>query len=206
VSSTSHSTSPNDDQTIPSVSSGSRPNIGAIVGGTVAGLVVGVTGVALIWYLKYRSQKSSQGDISPFLGLGSRANGNVPPPGAQAQELPGFRDYPTHKAFVPPSGQTDTSAPVREPSPPRAFPARTNSIHALFTTPSGLFATTDPGDIRSDLGVHRGSGSYAPGMPPSSTQSPIISYSVAAGCVQGQIPNEPVEEGLMSGTRRGRYP
>jgi hypothetical protein len=205
LSSTSYSTSPTGDQTITGVSSGSRPNIGAIVGGVVAGLVVSVAGVALIWHLRRRGQKASQGGISPFLGSGSGAKGNGPPSGAETQELPGFYHYSKHEAFVPqppPSGQTGTS-PVRDP----------NSIHAAFTTPSGPFATTNPGDIHSDPEVHRNFDAYALGLPPSSTQGPAAalagppngSYNVAAGCVQGQIPNEPVEEGLMSGTRR-TYP
>jgi hypothetical protein len=109
-------------ETITSIPSGSSPNIGAIVGGVVAGVVVGV---ALIWYLRRRSQQTSERGMFPFLesGSGSGANGKAPPSGAQTQELPGSHYYgpsgissqgfynslPTSEALVPqppPSSQT----------------------------------------------------------------------------------------------------
>ena len=98
-----------------------------------------------------------------------------------------------------------------EPNPTGAFHTGTNSIHAPFTTPSGPFATTKPSDIPSDAEVHRSSGVHVLGTPASYAQGPTTaspssgSFNVAVNRVQGQIPNEPVEEGLMSGRRRGGY-
>ena len=197
--------------------SGSSANIGPIVGGVLAGVVVVV---ALIWYLRRRSQQTSTRGMFPFLRSrsGANANANAPPPSAQTQGLPGFHDYapsgmsnqvfysslPTSGAVVPqppPSNQMGTYTPATEPRP-SSYPW-TNSFYAPSTP--GPSATTKPGDTPSDP-------IYALGMPPSSAQAPATagppnsSYHVAANRVQGQVPSEPVEEGLMSSRRRGRYP
>ena len=187
----------------------SSRNIGAIVGGVVAGVVVVV--VALVWYLRRRRQSRS------------KANANAPPSGAQTQELPGSHYYapsgivsqmfynfsPRTRIFGP---RPSLNTPVKGPGPSGAPHASTNSDHARSTARPLLSATTTPGDIPSDPEVHRGSGVDAPGFPPASAQGsapavpPSSSYNVEANRVQGPIPSDPVEEGVMSGRRRRRYP
>ena len=189
----------------------SSRNIGAIVGGVAAGVVVVVVVVAFIWYLRRRRQSRSEADA------------NAPPPGAQTQELPGSHYYapsgivsqmfytfsPTTRIFGP---RPSLNIPVKGPSPSGAPQTSTNSDHARSTTHPLLSATTTPGGILSDPEVHRGSGVDAPGLPPPSAQGPALavppssSYNVEANRVQGPIPNDPVEEGVMSGRRRRRYP
>jgi hypothetical protein len=197
--------------------SGSSPNVGPIVGGVVAGVVVIVIGIALIWYLRRRSQQPSTRGIFPLLRSRSEANANAsgPPPGAQTQELPGFHQYappgiPSQVFYSsvpavvvqPPlssqTGYTPATEPIASGRP------WTNSNHGPSTTPSGPSATTKAGRTSSAPPV------YTPGTPPSLAQAPALppnsSYHVAVNRVQDQIPAEPVEEGLMSGRRRGRYP
>jgi hypothetical protein len=164
-------------------------------------------------------------NIIPFLRsrLKSGANVNAPPPGAQTQELPGSHYYApsgissqtfynspsTGRTFAP---QPSPNIPVTGPSPSEAPHTSTKSNYAPSASPPVPYATTTPSDIPSDPEVHRGSGVYAPGMPPASAQGPaaagppINSYNVAVNHAQGLIPSDPVEEGLMSGRRRGRYP
>ena len=182
-----------------------------------------MVGAGLIWYLRRRSQQNSQSGMFPFLESGSGANGKAPPSGAQTQELPGSHYYapsgvasqvfynslPTTEALVPrppPSSQPGTTyTPVTSQNPSGAFHTGKNSNHAASTTPSGPSATTE-GDIPSDPEVHRGTAIHALEMPPSYTQGPLSGANNVAANVQGQIPSEPVEEGLMSGRRRGKYP
>jgi hypothetical protein len=190
---------------------GSSPSIGPIVGGVIAGVGVVGVGIALIWYLRRRSKQTSTKGIFPLLRSRSASR---PPPGAQTQELPGFHYYapsgvssqvfygslPTSEAVVPqppPSSQTGTYTPATGPN--ASGHLWTNSNYGPSTTPPGPSATTKAGDTSAPP-VYASSSAQAPAVPPSN------SYHVAANHVQGQIPAEPVEEGLMSGRRRGRYP
>jgi hypothetical protein len=189
---------------------GSSPNIGPIVGGAAV-VVVGV-GIALIWYLRRRGKKPSTRGIFPFLMSRSEANANAsgPPPGAQTQELPGFHH---HVPSGIPSQNLYSSLPASEAVAPQPPPSRqtgytpatepissdhpwAKSAHGPSTTPSDPSATTTPGRTSSAPPIH------TLGTLPSSAQAPAGppngSYHVAANGVQGQIPAEPVEEGLMS--------
>ena len=84
-------------------------------------------------------------------------------------------------------------------APPRR--ARTQELpgfhyYALSDRSSQVFSSSLPT-----------SGAVVPqAQAPATAGPPNSSYHVAENRVQGQIPSEPVEEGLMSSRRRGRYP
>ena len=193
---------------------------------TEVGVVAGVVAVvgALIWYLRRRRQDTSQRGIISFLRsrLRSGVNANAPPAGAQTQELPGSHYYAPSgipsQMFYNSSSTSRTFAPQPSPNIPVTGPNLSGAPHTSTksnyapSTNRSAYATTTPSDISSDPDAHRGSGVYAPAMPPASAQGPATagppshSYNVAVNHVQGPVPNDPVEEGLMSGRRRGRYP
>jgi hypothetical protein len=208
---------------VTSISSRPSTNIGAIVGGIVAGVIVLVLGVVLLWYFKRRRREISRRRRPPILGSGP----NSPVSGTHETTERG----PFSSHFYAPStiasqvthnfsqtGQTPTQQfnnkaaiynSAGSGSNSSGVPHTPSATHTSSTIPQSPSAKTRfssapsgseaPQGFRVNEKPPHGLPRFAvqnpttPGPPPSSFNSGVV-----AGSVQGQIHNEPVEEGLMT--------